>query len=152
MVNTSEMAGGIIAATADWPSSAAIRGLIQEYLSQSSQKRRVVILLDVLDCLRQDMEAASGEPTELMMLMARMSDSRWRYLGESRRRSCSHTMLASDGGEASEAPRSVLDLEPGQTHALNLAPEIDDALADARCQAAAQSRRPSRSRRHAYPG
>lgn len=60
----SKVAEGIIRATAEWPSSTAIRGLVGEYLSENSEERRVAILLDVLDCLRQDLDAADAEPND----------------------------------------------------------------------------------------
>lgn len=114
LVDTSEVAEGIIRATAEWPSSGAIRGLIDEYLAQSSQEKRVVILLDVLDCLRQDMDAASGESTGLKVLMARMSGSRWKYLGVPRRRGCTHVKRARNGRDATRVQRDALDLTPSR--------------------------------------
>jgi hypothetical protein len=110
LLNRNEVAEGIIRATAEWPSSAAIRGLVGEYLSQSSQEKRVVILLDVLDCLRQDIDAASAESTELREIMARMSSSRSKFLGVPRRRGCAHVKRSRNRGEVLGAEREAVDL------------------------------------------
>jgi hypothetical protein len=114
LASTREVAEEIVRATAEWPSSGAIRGLIDEYLSQGSQERRVVILLDVLDCLRQDMEAERGQSTELKALMARMSGSRWRFLGTQRPKGCTHLKRARKGAGAVGAEREVIDLLPSR--------------------------------------
>ena len=122
-MNTSEVANGIVRATAEWPSSTAIRGLVDEYLLQGSQEKRVVILLDILDCLRQDMDAASGECAELRVLMARMSGSRSKFLGAPRHGGCTHVKHVRGGGRASGAERETLDLAPGrQTNRLSMSP------------------------------
>ena len=114
LVDTSEIADGIIGATAGWPSSVAIRGLVEEYLLQDSQEKRIVILLDILDCLRQDMDAASKESTELNALMARMSSSRAKFLGVPRRRGCAHVKGAGKNWGASGAEGNAADLVPGR--------------------------------------
>ena len=110
MVNTREIANGIIGATVGWPSSVAIRGLVEEYLLQDSQEKRVVILLDILDCLRQDMDAASRGSTELEVLMAKMSSSRAKFIGVPRRRGCAHVKGAGKNREALGAERNTRDL------------------------------------------
>jgi hypothetical protein len=117
----SEVADGIIRATAGWPSSAVIRGLVSEYQSQSSEEKRVVILLDVLDCLSQDLDAASPEPTELKALMARMSGSRSRFLGVPRRGGCAHVSpqgtrkkLQGPSEKLMTSPRVDRRLDPGR--------------------------------------
>lgn len=110
------MAKGIVNATAAWPSSAAISGLVDEYLEEDSQERRVVILLDILDCLRQDMDAAGGEPNELKALMARMSGSRSKFLGEPRSRGCAHVRGARKIAENLRAERDQSHL--GSTDSL----------------------------------
>ena len=113
-MDTSQVANGIIRATAEWPSSAAIRGLVDEYLSQGSQEKRIVILFDILDCLRQDMDAAGGECAELMVLMARISASRSKFLGAPRRRDCAHVKRARNDAEALGAERGALDIPPSR--------------------------------------
>lgn len=118
MVETSKVAEAIIESTAEWPSSAAIRELVREYQSQGSQERRVVILLDILDCLRQDMDAASGESTKLKILIAKMSASRWRYLGTPKQRGCAHLEGTKNAG-GSSGKRAAADLN-GHALASNL--------------------------------
>ncbi len=54
-----ETAQRIVEATASMPSARAIRELMVEYVSQRSQERRLIILLDVYSCLMQDL----GNPT-----------------------------------------------------------------------------------------
>jgi hypothetical protein len=119
--NRSEVAEGIIRATGGWPSSVVIRGLVSEYRSQSSEEKRVVILLDILDCLRQDLDAASPEPTELKALMARMSGSRSKFLGVPRRRGCAHVSphgtrkkLQGPSEKPVTSPRVDRRLDPGR--------------------------------------
>ena len=48
------IADEIVSATAWMPSASVIRALMDEYVSQKSQRRRMVILADVYSCLVQD--------------------------------------------------------------------------------------------------
>ncbi len=51
----------VVSATAGLPSARAIRELMAEYLSQRSQERRIVILMDVYTCLMQDLGRDSSK-------------------------------------------------------------------------------------------